>query len=833
MIRIARKDTEPVSFKKSVGEFIKKTYSKSELEKVAPALEDLDRLRRNAIGANTPKEESIEKIEAYLRRVDYLAHFPLSNRAIRIAFDWKSSINRREHFSASTPEAEKMCFFFNMACLLIDIASRCDSTKVEGLKQANKFLARAAGCFTVCKEMSLVKTFPTTVDLSAEFLDVLILLCVAQGQECIWMTSVINEMRDTIIASVAVFIAETYDRLLALSSLKQFKRKIPKEWINIFNFKALALHAEAHFRAGMNDEAAGSHGIAVAQLTHAQALCDRAFDKFNHGIPPNFISFFQRYTYSVIRRQLPGLEKDNRLIYYQKVPAGPQSVPASKKLTKVEMPTVAFASVNDAEDPFKELIPKDVQALLESYTSQADQKLQEVLAPVLKLTGDIQAAMGEMKLPQSLWAFLPKDDASDAPSASAGPTIPTSMAAALDQIVASGGIAFVLSKNDEINKMGEEAKGIMAGAVPQLRNLLVQDNSNLSRFGARWDSSPFRSVYDNYIRELDTLSTKLGQAMSADLLVKQKIGAYQPSISAAEKIANARTAEPTATAKETPVVRAARAVKEVIDSIQTFQAKVEALEMEIKQMRGADSPIEDLLPCRGKREDSAAVKEVFAHNLAKYNAFGERVRALAGELGAILDKLRAKNSEFVSVRSTAPNALRQGEQVAQAETGLAAFNDLKQLLETGERFYSEFLGRARTLQKRSANFVASYTQEAAMAIQQLSMGSVPSVVITGMGVSHNPPPPGGAPGGGAPQPPRGMPPQGMPPQGMPPHGMPPQGMPPQGMPPHGMPPQGYYGQGAPPGYQYYGQQPPPGYAPQGGPAPPGYNAAFRRPGGQQ
>uniref|UniRef100_A0A672HJR5 BRO1 domain-containing protein n=1 Tax=Salarias fasciatus TaxID=181472 RepID=A0A672HJR5_SALFA len=205
-ISVPLKKSSEVDLVKPLSKFVTATYPAGEEQtEYIRAVEELNKLRKNALGRPLDKHES--SLEIVLRYYDQLCavepKFPFSENQLCLTFTWKDAFDKGSLFGGSVKLAlaslgyEKTCVLFNAAALASQIASEQNLDNDEGLKTAAKYYQRSVQPHqdTV---LSALNREPT-MDISPETVGTLSLIMLAQAQEVFFLKATSDKMKDAVI----------------------------------------------------------------------------------------------------------------------------------------------------------------------------------------------------------------------------------------------------------------------------------------------------------------------------------------------------------------------------------------------------------------------------------------------------------------------------------------------------------------------------------------------------------------------------------------------------------------------------------------------------------
>ncbi|CAN7992173.1 unnamed protein product [Ixodes hexagonus] len=268
MIPLGLKETKDIDFKEpaqffllSSQDFIMEHYSEDSSAYDGAIQEFMD--VRQAARTPTRDQAGVQLLYEYYNLLYFVDRrfFP-PNRSMGIFFEWFDSLTGVPS-TQKTVAFEKASVLFNIAALYTQIGAKQDRGKSAGIDSAVDSFLRAAGMFCYIRENF---SKPPSMDLSAETLEVLTHIMLAQARECLFEKLLLSNVeKQGVLACIevgqeAAEVAEVYAQVHKLISIPPVKDYVPYSWISLILVKAEHYRALAHYY------------IAVGLLEHAGDL---------------------------------------------------------------------------------------------------------------------------------------------------------------------------------------------------------------------------------------------------------------------------------------------------------------------------------------------------------------------------------------------------------------------------------------------------------------------------------------------------------------------------------------------------------------------------------
>ncbi|XP_070575599.1 LOW QUALITY PROTEIN: rhophilin-2-like [Ptychodera flava] len=193
MIPLGLKETKDIDFTIPFMDFILEHYSE-DCDTYEKEITDFMALRQ---AMRTPRrnEEGLELLFEYYNQLYFIENrfFP-PDRHIGIYFHWYDSLTGVPS-AQKTVAFEKGSVLFNIGALYTQLGSKQDRTGKEGIEKAIENFQKAAGAFRYLTDNF---SHAPSMDMSSSVLNMLILLMLAQVQECVFEKRMMGGIDETL-----------------------------------------------------------------------------------------------------------------------------------------------------------------------------------------------------------------------------------------------------------------------------------------------------------------------------------------------------------------------------------------------------------------------------------------------------------------------------------------------------------------------------------------------------------------------------------------------------------------------------------------------------------
>ncbi|XP_068599741.1 rhophilin-1 [Brachionichthys hirsutus] len=280
MIPLGLKETKEVDFTVSIQDFIDEHYGEDS-SLYDNETRDLTQLRQ-AMRTPSRDQAGLELLMEYYNQMYYLDQrfFPL-HRSLGVHFHWYDSLTGVPSCQR-TLAFEKGSVLFNIGALYTQMGARQDRSAAAGIDAAIDAFQRAAGAFNYLKENF---SNAPSLDMSSPSLCMLVLLMVAQVQECVLerITLGTKGRRFTSRLRLAQEAARVSDAYLSVQQTMVrplMKNYVPFPWASMVQVKAEHFRALAHYHA-----AVALRELMSAEEEEGVEEAERAFLRFYISVP--------------------------------------------------------------------------------------------------------------------------------------------------------------------------------------------------------------------------------------------------------------------------------------------------------------------------------------------------------------------------------------------------------------------------------------------------------------------------------------------------------------------------------------------------------------------
>uniref|UniRef100_A0A671U380 Programmed cell death 6-interacting protein n=1 Tax=Sparus aurata TaxID=8175 RepID=A0A671U380_SPAAU len=673
-ISVPLKKSSEVDLVKPLSKFVTATYPTGEEQgEYIRAVEELNKLRRNALGRPLDKHES--SLEILLRYYDQLCavepKFPFSENQLCLTFTWKDAFDKGSLFGGSVKLAlaslgyEKTCVLFNAAALASQIASEQNLDNDEGLKAAAKYYQLASGAFGHIKDtvLSALNREPT-MDISPETVGTLSLIMLAQAQEVIFLKATSDKMKDAVIAKLANQAADFYGDAFKQC---QYKDNLPKEVLPVLAAKHCIMQANAELHQSVLAKQKKRFGEEIARLQHAAELVRTVASRYDEYVSVKDLS-------DKINRALTAAKKDNDFIYHDRVPE-------VKDLEHIGKAALVRATA--ITPPLSQKFTGEIQHRQHSLTRVERQK-----------TNYLHLSMSQVRKNRTALEDL------------SGDSIPQSIAEKARSIVQQGGLQSVEQLIRDLPELLTRNREILDESLKMLDDEETTDNELRTKFNQRWNRTPSGDLYKPLRAEGTNFRNILDKAVQADQVVKDRYNTHCDMIALLCKPENELnaaipSANPTKTLQGSEVVNVLRSQ---LAQLEEVKKERETLEGEIKAVTF------DMSVCflTALAQDGAINEEQLS--LAQldqlYGSYNQRVQASLRTQEELLGQVQVtSHQEFSSLKQSNTEANQREEVLKKLASAHDSYVEISSNLREGTKFYNDLTEILLKFQNKCSDIV--------------------------------------------------------------------------------------------------------------------------------
>ncbi|XP_049458789.1 programmed cell death 6-interacting protein isoform X2 [Epinephelus fuscoguttatus] len=690
-ISVPLKKSSEVDLVKPLSKFVTASYpAEEEQGEYIRAVEELNKLRRNALGRPLDKHES--SLEILLRYYDQLCavepKFPFSENQLCLTFTWKDAFDKGSLFGGSVKLAlaslgyEKTCVLFNAAALASQIASEQNLDNDEGLKAAAKYYQLASGAFGHIKDtvLSALNREPT-MDISPETVGTLSHIMLAQAQEVFFLKATSDKMKDAVIAKLANQAADFYGDAFKQC---QYKDNLPKEVLPVLAAKHCIMQANAELHQSILAKQKKRFGEEIARLQHAAELVKTVASRYDEYVSVKDLS-------DKINRALTAAKKDNDFIYHDRVPEV-KDLEHIGKAALVKATAITPPLSQKFSDLFEKMVPMAVQQSMSIYNQRKAETVNRLVGTMREATNLCNGVLASLNLPAAL------EDLS-------GDSIPQSIAEKARAVVQQGGLQNIEQLIKDLPELLTRNREILDESLKMLDDEETTDNELRTKFNQRWNRTPSGDLYKPLRTEGANFRNILDKAVQADQVVRDRYNTHCEMIALLCKPENELSAaipsaNPTKTLQGSEVVNVLRSQLAQLDEIKKER---ETMEGEIKAVT-FDMCTTFLTALA---QDGAINEEQLS--LAQldqlYSAYNQRVQASLRSQEELLGQVQTSHQEFSSLKQSNTEANQREEVLKKLASAHDSYIEITSNLREGTKFYNDLTEILLKFQNKCSDIV--------------------------------------------------------------------------------------------------------------------------------
>uniref|UniRef100_G3NPV3 Programmed cell death 6-interacting protein n=1 Tax=Gasterosteus aculeatus aculeatus TaxID=481459 RepID=G3NPV3_GASAC len=695
-ISVPLKKSSEVELVKPLSKFITATYPAGEEQgEYIRAVEELNKLRKNALGRPLDKHES--SLEIVLRYYDQLCavepKFPFSENQLCLTFTWKDAFDKGSLFGGSVKLAlaslgyEKTCVLFNAAALASQIAAEQNLDNDEGLKNAAKFYQLASGAFGHIKDTVLTAlNREPTMDISPETVGTLKLIMLAQAQEVFFLKATSDRMKDAVIAKLANQAADFYGEACKQC---QYKDNLPKyfyfqEVLSVLAAKHTIMQANAELHQSVVSKQKKHFGEEIARLQRSAELVKTVASGYDEYVSVKDLS-------EKINRALTAAKKDNDFIYHDRVPEV-KDLEQIGKAALVKATTITPPLSQKFADLFEKMVPMVVQQSMSIYSQRKAETVNRLVGTMREATNLCNGVLASLNLPAAL------EDLS-------GDSIPQSIAEKARAVVQLGGLQSIEQLIRDLPELLTRNREILDESLKMLDDEETTDNELRTKFNQRWNRTPSGDLYKSLRTEGAKYGGVLDQAVQADQVVRDRYTTHCDMIALLCKPENELnaaipSANPTKTLQGSEVVNVLRSQLAQLDAMKKER---ETVEEEVKAVT-FDMSTSFLTALS---QDGAINEEQLS--LSKldqlYGAYNQRVQATLRTQEELLGQVQTSHQEFSSLKQSNTEANQREEVLKKLASAHDSYVEISNNLREGTKFYNDLTEILLKFQNKCSDIV--------------------------------------------------------------------------------------------------------------------------------
>ncbi|XP_075995462.1 programmed cell death 6-interacting protein isoform X2 [Genypterus blacodes] len=695
-ISVPLKKSSEVDLVKPLSKFVTASYPAAEEQgEYLRAVEELNKLRRNALGRPLDKHES--SLEILLRYYDQLCavepKFPFSENQLCLTFTWKDAFDKGSLFGGSVKLAlaslgyEKTCVLFNAAALASQIASEQNLDNNDGLKAAAKYYQLASGAFGHIKDtvLSALNREPT-MDISPETVGTLSLIMLAQAQEVFFLKAASDKMKDAVIAKLANQAADFYGDAFKQC---QYKDNLPKyfyfqEVLPVLAAKHCIMQANAELYQSVLAKQKKRFGEEIARLQHATELVKTVASRYDEYVSVKDLT-------EKINRALTAAKKDNDFIYHDRVPEV-KDLEHIGKAALVKATAITPPLSQKFTDLFEKMVPMAVQQSMGVYGQRKAETVNRLVGTMREATNLCNGVLASLNLPAAL------EDLS-------GDSIPQSIAEKARAVVQQGGLQSIEQLIRDLPELLTRNREILDEALKILDEEETTDNELRTKFNQRWNRTPSGDLYKPLRTEGANFRNILDKAVQADQVVKDRYNTHGDMIALLckpedELIAAIPSANPTKTLQGSEVVNVLRSQLTQLDEVKKER---EVMEGEIKGVTFDMSAtfLAALAQDGGINEEQLSISQLEQ----QYGTYNQRLQASLRRQEELLAQVQTSHQEFSSLKQSNTEANQREEVLKKLASAHDSYIEISSNLREGTKFYNDLTEILLKFQNKCSDIV--------------------------------------------------------------------------------------------------------------------------------
>ncbi|XP_077404761.1 programmed cell death 6-interacting protein isoform X1 [Vanacampus margaritifer] len=679
-ISVPLKKSSDLDLVKPLSKYVTSTYPAGEEQgEYIRAVEELNKLRRNALGRPLDKHES--SLESLLRYYDQLCavepKFPFCENQLCLTFTWKDAFDKGSLFGGSVKLAlaslgyEKTCVLFNAAALASQIAAEQNLDNDEGLKNAAKYYQLASGAFAHIKDtvLSALNREPT-MDISPETVGTLSIIMLAQAQEVFFLKATTDRMKDAIIAKLSNQAADFYGDAFKQC---QYKDNLPKyfyfqEVLPVLAAKHCIMQANAELHQSVLAKHKKHFGEEIARLQHAAELVKTVASRYDEYVSVKDLT-------EKINRSLTAARKDNDFIYHDRVPELKDLEPIGKA-TLVKAAAITPPLSQKFADLFEKMVPMAVQQSMSVYSQRKSETVNRLVGTMREATNLCNGVLASLNLPAAL------EDLS-------GDSVPPSISEKARSVVQQGGLQSIEQLIKDLPELLTRNREILDEALKMLDDEEATDSELRAKFNQRWNRTASVDLYKPLRSEGANFRNILDKAVQADQVVKDRYNAHCDMIALlckpeSELNAALPSANPAKTLQGSEVVGVLRSQLARLDQVKRER---EAMESDIK---GVTFDMSATFLMALAKDGAISEEQLSVGQLDKlYNEHNQRVQASLRQQEELLGQIQTSHQEFSSLKQSNTEANQREEVLKKLASAHDSYMEISSNLREGTKFYND------------------------------------------------------------------------------------------------------------------------------------------------
>ncbi|CAO3587926.1 unnamed protein product [Absidia cylindrospora] len=712
----------------------------------------LDELRNDCIYVESNEKALNRLIKYYAQLVFIGSKFPID---IGIEFPWYLT------FSAETSQAvshrnmiyEKACVLYSVGSMYSQLGNSENRLSAEGVKRACNHFKSSAGCFKHLQDVVIPEMrIAPSVDMSGYALKTLINLMLAQAQECVWQKAAMDQLRDGTIARLAIKIANFYDAAYELASNSSIQNVFPRHWLTHMQIKALHFNAAAHFRKSCECISKNKYGEEIARLQLANDYVKRAFDMLRTFFSNSYIGVSNsvvndlKSLQQIIQTNLARAEKDNDVIYLEKIPSASALPPIQQfeMVQPVAPPDVAdpvslMLSNEQRSDSlphpiiglplFQKLVPFAVHQAASVYVDRKERIIKEdIIGRLDELTEVFDSTLQSLNLSATLFATTENENDG----------LPEKLLQQAADIRNEGGSKTLYNAWQRVQQSCSKNSDILEDAFNALDDEHELDEELRQKFGEGWNRPSSQELTEQLVAQGQKHRMTLLSAQKADDIVRKKLDKWAKIIDVLMlSDAELELSVPSSRGEEDGDERGGRRrqdlVKRLKDLVMDMQEHRKMRKM-IKDQAKRTSNADDISPALLKKAaeltakspvikiDPAQFEDLFVDNLRKYDSYLMKVDEEDEKQGQLLREMADTHRQYLSTQPDGSMSSRREKALQNLNQAYAMYKEIKINLTEGSKFYDDHAKGLMNYRDNCRDYCYMRKAESGEIINKLSSG---------------------------------------------------------------------------------------------------------------
>lgn len=547
------------------------------------------------------------------------------------------------------------------------------------------------------------------LDLEAATLETLHGLSLAQAQESFWLKARSENMKNTLIARLAIQVSEYYSQTL------EFANRTPairSEWIHHFTCKKYHFRAAAQYRAAMDCLDKGKYGDEIGHLKDSLEAVNIAL--VNSKYVSESVLADLKELHTRVKTDLAGAEKDNDMIYLQSVPTS-SSLPAitpidmAKALIPEEVSSpLDYLTKRHIQPLFADIMPYTVYEASNAYSEKLSEYVHKnLISKIETMTVNMHAALQGMNLPGSL-------EAVEKPMG-----VPQSLILHSDEIRTKGGVNLLRGTLNDIQKLFRECRHLLEEGKEMLAYEEEEDTMMRNKQGTdRWVREPSRQAGAELWKAEESYRVYLETSESVDRGVREKFHKV-------EKYLDILCDDPKNLASYIPN-------SAVVQVDPYLEYNIQELREALLQTRGIEDQRQkyisglmytvantDMLPeiikayneiiqgTQGHTHvDAAKFEPIYTKQVSKLQTESSGwLEQQEAAQKTILKKIEELNEQFLEIKDNDNTTIQRENAIQNLEVAYFKFGEIVRNLDEGRTFYNSLIERLRSFIDQCKEFV--------------------------------------------------------------------------------------------------------------------------------